>query len=712
MPASSQTQLRSCVLRCGRSGFAVDYWGRNPCVGAVFLTHAHADHLCGLSEAWEPDGRTVYCSSVTKALLLRKFPGLATRRDVRIETLAPNASVVLRLPDRSSASTRTPKRQTTVAETLLPNDSMNDDVEGHENDELLTVTALDAGHCPGSVAFLFEGKCGRVFHTGDWRREDWCGKASTPFGYDTLTNQPRRPLNDEKRRASSTASTAALPRCLTRAPLDLVLLDNTYGDPSYVFPTRHEAASKVCGLIKQTLEKNENADVYVGVDSLGKEPLLAAIARAIGEPVRVTPERFHASIAALEAAKEGLDEVKRGDDDDDEESDGDPFLGAAPRGSLTCASTSSCRVFALPKQRVTREKLAAVAAHTGREIVGILPTGWAVANATATEAPNAFARAVASFCGEKNKNAASLSASTKARDDFTHAKSGAFVSETTESLPVVHAVPYSLHASYDELEALVRALRPRAVVGNTRAPRNRSPGAPTLDVAAHFKDLCFGGDDENAPFDASVSKGAFRHERLVSKRETETRNANGDVLARARRALAPRGHFVSHAFNAFDAFHKTDVVDVVDAPARRLRLKPRAATARSRDARARDEVDDAPIPSAVPAEATSFGKSPSRAKEKEKAIRAPNSPVAFASELAILTKTYVDAVSRLVRAFPKRARGFRRGADAPAERVERREGEGAPADAEDEETARKKKKRRHVPRWVADGVADARAARA
>jgi hypothetical protein len=447
------------------------------------------------------------------------------------------------------------------------------------------------------------------------------------------------------------------------------------------------------------------------VDSLGKEPLLAAIARAIGEPVRVTPERFHASIAALEAAKEGLDEVKRGDDDDDEESDGDPFLGAAPRGSLTCASTSSCRVFALPKQRVTREKLAAVAAHTGREIVGILPTGWAVAPATATEAPNAFARAVASFCGEKNKNAARLSASARSRDDFTSAR-GAFVSETTDGLPVVHAVPYSLHASYDELEALVRALRPRAVVGNTRAPRNRSPGAPTLDVAAHFKDLCFGGDDENAPFDASVSKGAFRHERLVSKRETETRNANGDVLARARRALAPRGHFVSHAFNAFDAFHKTDVVDVVDAPARRLRLKPRAATARSRDARARDEVDDAPIPSAVPAEATSFGKSPSRAKEKEKAIRAPNSPVAFASELAILTKTYVDAVSRLVRAFPKRARGFRRGPDAPVERVERREGEGAPEDAEDEETARKKKKRRHVPRWVADGVADARAARA
>ena len=724
MPASSQTQLRSCVLRCGRSGFAVDYWGRDPCVGAVFLTHAHADHLWGLSEAWEPDGRTVYCSSVTKALLLRKFPRLATRRDVRIETLAPNASVVLRLPDRSSNSTRTSiSRLATVAETLLPVDATNDDVERHENenDELLTVTALDAGHCPGSVAFLFEGACGRVFHTGDWRREDWCGKASTPFGY-AETNKGKQ--NDARKSATK------LPRCLTRAPLDLVLLDNTYGDPSYVFPSRHEAASAVCGLIKKIFDQNENADVYVGVDSLGKEPLLAAIARAIGEPVRVTPERFHASIAALEAAKEGAAEAERGDADDDDnddddddddrlakrkESDGDPFLGAAPRGSLTCASTSTCRVFALSKQRVTREKLAAVAAHTGREIVGILPTGWAVAAATATEAPNAFAATAASR-GEENKNAARASA--RSRDDFTFAF-GARVPETTDGLPVVHAVPYSLHASYDELEALVRALRPRAIVGNTRAPRNR--GAPTLDVAAHFKDLCGGGDDDDdAPFDASAS-AALRHERRLSKRETET-EVNGDVLARARRrALAPRGHFVSHAFNAFDAFDKTDVVDVVDAPARRLRLKSRADAARSRDARARDEVDDAPVSSAVPAEDASTGKSPffSSAKAKEKAIRAiraPNSPVAFASELAILTKTYVDAVSRLVRAFPKRARGSRRGADAPAERVSR-EGQGAPADADDEETfarKKKKKKRRHVPRWVADfsGVADARAARA
>ena len=132
------TQLRPCVVRCGASGFAVDYWGHNDAIGtstehlatpsrahapsplllparhppppsahpklgtppklqllsgAYFLTHAHADHLVGLSNRWDPRGRAIYCSAVTKALLLRKFPKLASRADVRVVAVAPNARV-------------------------------------------------------------------------------------------------------------------------------------------------------------------------------------------------------------------------------------------------------------------------------------------------------------------------------------------------------------------------------------------------------------------------------------------------------------------------------------------------------------------------------------------------------------------------------------------------------------------------------------------
>ena len=33
----------------------------------------------------------------------------------------------------------------------------------------ITVTAIDANHCPGSAMFLFEGSFGRILYTGDFR---------------------------------------------------------------------------------------------------------------------------------------------------------------------------------------------------------------------------------------------------------------------------------------------------------------------------------------------------------------------------------------------------------------------------------------------------------------------------------------------------------------------------------------------------------------
>ena len=33
----------------------------------------------------------------------------------------------------------------------------------------ITVTTLDANHCPGSAMFLFEGYFGRILYTGDFR---------------------------------------------------------------------------------------------------------------------------------------------------------------------------------------------------------------------------------------------------------------------------------------------------------------------------------------------------------------------------------------------------------------------------------------------------------------------------------------------------------------------------------------------------------------
>lgn len=47
----------------------------SPQYSAFFVTHCHSDHLGGLSNTF--DRGTVYCSEITKILLLHKYPSLS-----------------------------------------------------------------------------------------------------------------------------------------------------------------------------------------------------------------------------------------------------------------------------------------------------------------------------------------------------------------------------------------------------------------------------------------------------------------------------------------------------------------------------------------------------------------------------------------------------------------------------------------------------------
>uniref|UniRef100_A0A670ZMB9 Protein artemis n=1 Tax=Pseudonaja textilis TaxID=8673 RepID=A0A670ZMB9_PSETE len=111
---------------------------------AYFLSHCHKDHMKGL-KAPSMKRRLacslklrLYCSPVTKELLLSS-PRYAFWENyiVTLEVETPTQI------------------------------SLTEEASGKKED--VVVTLLPAGHCPGSVMFLFQGENGTVLYTGDFR---------------------------------------------------------------------------------------------------------------------------------------------------------------------------------------------------------------------------------------------------------------------------------------------------------------------------------------------------------------------------------------------------------------------------------------------------------------------------------------------------------------------------------------------------------------
>ena len=127
----------------------------------------------------------------------------------------------------------------------------------YRDDETVTVTPIDANHCPGAAMFLFEGHFGRILYTGDFR---YAG----PMLYDTTLDS------------------------LCGSNVDVLYLDNTFCDPRCVFPPREDAVVEMLRIIKS----HPDARIKIGLRSLGKEVILVALARGTDEWIGVSKERF------------------------------------------------------------------------------------------------------------------------------------------------------------------------------------------------------------------------------------------------------------------------------------------------------------------------------------------------------------------------------------------------------------------------------------
>ncbi|KAM5256158.1 5' exonuclease Apollo [Ctenodactylus gundi] len=197
---------------------AVDFWSlrRAGAARLFFLTHMHSDHTVGLSSTW---ARPLYCSPITAHLLHRQLQ--VSKQWIRALEVGESH--------------------------VLPLDEIGR--------ETMTVTLIDANHCPGSVMFLFEGYFGTILYTGDFRY--------TP----SMLKEPALTLGKQ---------------------IHTLYLDNTNCNPALVLPSRQEAAQQIIQLIR----KHPHHNIKIGLYSLGKESLLEQLALEFQTWVVLSPRRL------------------------------------------------------------------------------------------------------------------------------------------------------------------------------------------------------------------------------------------------------------------------------------------------------------------------------------------------------------------------------------------------------------------------------------
>ncbi|KAI6114081.1 beta-lactamase-like protein [Pisolithus sp. B1] len=134
------------------------------------LTHTHSDHLIGL--AAKSFGYQIICSPDAKEMLLRHevyaertlFDHEYRAQKTKTYSHLKVAPCVMPNGEKFYAGSRDLLRAVPLHTPT--------EFELYDN-ETVTVTLIDANHCPGAVMFLIEGPRGSVLHTGDMRAEPW-----------------------------------------------------------------------------------------------------------------------------------------------------------------------------------------------------------------------------------------------------------------------------------------------------------------------------------------------------------------------------------------------------------------------------------------------------------------------------------------------------------------------------------------------------------
>jgi len=192
-----------------------------------FLTHFHADHYGGIAKRW--DAGIIYCSLETANLVHQKL-GVDRKYLHPLGLMTP-----------------------TIVES-----------KGRP----VTVTLMDANHCPGAVMFLFEVGKRRILHVGDFR---WNRELMTSYA----------PLH-----AFSTL----------QYRLDDLFLDTTYCNEKYTLPTQAEAIRATVEVAEkewqQSKARGRNTLFLFGAYTIGKERIYLSVAERLKCKVYVDNARY------------------------------------------------------------------------------------------------------------------------------------------------------------------------------------------------------------------------------------------------------------------------------------------------------------------------------------------------------------------------------------------------------------------------------------
>lgn len=215
------------------NGISVDRFdGENMNSTCFFLSHCHSDHMRGLSALNFQD----------KLIKENKFLYLSNISAIILRALAPNiANQIKELPLEEITSIPVEKKY-------------------------ISVTCIPAGHCPGSVMFLFETNDVCVLYTGDYRIST---SDITKFKcfYDAFGNIK---------------------------PVHNIYLDTTFFMESYfALPKREDSLSELCKLILSWISQDPENCIKLDLRAkYGYEYVFKEIYNICKMPVHVDIEKF------------------------------------------------------------------------------------------------------------------------------------------------------------------------------------------------------------------------------------------------------------------------------------------------------------------------------------------------------------------------------------------------------------------------------------